>query len=193
MASSHAKKRARTPDRRNVFRRIPLLAAAAAVLLLAGCGYRFTPDGGDLPGGIRTVFIPVFKNDTAEAGMGGWCTDALRTELGRRNKAGGEGSDGVVEGRILEVRDPTAIYTTDADGTVRRTSARVSGVVEIRLVNRADASAVRTFKVRGSEDYLVSSSLGSKAVMEDDASRRQAIRRLCDNLMREASERLQTF
>lgn len=169
------------------------LAAILAIALGAtGCGYRFTPEGGDFPDGIRTAYVPVFRNDTAEPGLGGWCTDALRLELARRDREGGENSDGRIEGRVLEVRDPTAIYTTDSQGNVKRTSARVSIVVEVKLL-RADGAVVRSFKVRGGEDYLVSKASGSMAVMEDDASRRQALRRLSERLMQEASERLQSF
>ena len=123
--------------------------------------------------------------------MGAWCTEALRVELARRSKEGGELSDGRVEGRILEVRDPTAIYTTDAEGRVKRTSARVSAVVEIRLLRGEEL--LRSFKVRGSEDYLVSSAVGTMAVLEDDSARRLALRRLAERLMQDAWERMQTF
>ncbi len=140
---------------------------------------------------MRTVYVPVFLNDTAEAGMGAWCADALRMELSRRNREGGELSDGRVEGRIVEIRDPTAIYTTDGEGRVKRTSARVSAVVEIRLLRGSEL--LRSFRVRGSEDYLVSSAVGTMAVLEDDSARRLALRRLSERLMHDAWERLQTF
>lgn len=169
-----------------------LIALLGVLILATACGYRFTPDGGQLPDGVRTVYAPVFENDTAEPGIGAWFTEAMRLELSRAGREGGEASDARLFGKILEVRDPTAIYTTDAAGQVRRTGARVEAVVELRLV-KGD-SILRQIEVRGGEDYLVSSGVaGSLSVLEDDANRRLALRRLAERLMREGFERLQTF
>ncbi len=168
------------------------LAALCALLGVSACGYRFTPDGGELPGGVRAVFVPIFDNDTAEPGIGAWFTDAMRLELSRAGREGGEASEARLMGRILEVRDPTAIYTTDTSGQVRRTSARVEAVVELDLMKGDER--LRRVRVRGGEDYLVSTSAaGSLSVLEDDANRRLALRRLAERLMREGYERLQTF
>ncbi len=169
-----------------------LFLSLGAMWLAAACGYRFTPDGGALPEGVRAVYVPVFENDTAEPGIGAWFTEAMRLELSRANREGGEASEARLLGRITDVRDPTAIYTTDAAGQVRRTSARVEAVVELRLF-KGDA-ILRQIKVRGGEDYLVSPGTGgSLSILEDDANRRLALRRLAERLMREGFERLQTF
>lgn len=169
-----------------------LIVLIGTLSLATGCGYRFTPDGGELPDGARAVFVPVFENDTSEPGVGAWFTEAMRLELSRAGREGGEASDARLFGKILDIRDPTAIYTTDAAGQVRRTSARVEAVVELRLVKGDEI--LRQLRVRGGEDYLVAAGqAGSLSVLEDDANRRLALRRLAERLMREGFERLQTF
>jgi len=54
-------------------RRIGRRASGWLVLLLvligAGCGYRFSPGGENIPPEIRTVFVEIFANRTSEAGF----------------------------------------------------------------------------------------------------------------------------
>jgi hypothetical protein len=47
--------------------RITIIAVFLSVLLVAGCGYRFSPGGEYIDKKIRTVFIDNFSNKTSEA------------------------------------------------------------------------------------------------------------------------------
>ncbi|MDR0966777.1 MAG: LPS assembly lipoprotein LptE [Myxococcales bacterium] len=169
-----------------------VLVGLSLLIFFSGCGYRFTPEGGELPGGARAVAVPMFENDTAEPGIGAWFTEALRVEVGRTGREGGAASEARIVGKILEVRDPTAIYTANPQGGLQRTSARVEAVVELRFL-RGDEQ-LRRVMVRGGEDYLIApSQTGSLAVLQDDANRRLALRRLAERLMRDGFEQMQTF
>jgi hypothetical protein len=49
--------------------RITIVAVFLSVLLVAGCGYRFSPGGEYIDKKIRTVFIDNFSNKTSEANI----------------------------------------------------------------------------------------------------------------------------
>src|SRR3990172_6422254 len=66
---------------------------SAGAVLLGACGYRFTAGGGELPGKARTLFVPLFSNQTAEPEVDAFFTSALRQELARAGRAGGDASD----------------------------------------------------------------------------------------------------
>ena len=170
-------------------RRRRLLPAALALSLIAGaagCGYRFTPRGGELPEGVRALQVPIFRNLTAEPGIEGIFTDALRQELARAGRLGGEGADAVALGAVTEVRDGAAIYLNSPDGGGGLASIRVEAVATLRLERAGRTLAEVT--VRGDEDYIPGAD--SPSILEDEASRRMALRRLSQSLMRQAVERL---
>ena len=52
-----------------------------AFMAALGCGYRFTASGAGFPQGIHKVFAPVIVNRTAEPGLEGIFTEALREQL----------------------------------------------------------------------------------------------------------------
>lgn len=91
-----------------------LLGLIGVALAAASCGYRFVA-GEPLPGGIQRIFVPVAENRTAESGMEGVVTNALRREIIRRGlevspeRAGAEA--------VLAV----AVRFSTAGGTVDRT------------------------------------------------------------------------
>lgn len=155
------------------------LLPAALALSLAGCGYRFTPRGGELPGGVRALRVPVFRNLTAEPGVEGVFTDALREELERTGRLGGDGADATALGVVTELRDSSPIY---------QKSYRVEAVVTLRVERAGGTLAEIT--VRGAEDYSPSQS--KPAILEHEARRRMAMRRLAQSLARQAVERLAT-
>lgn len=176
-------------------------ALAAAVLCtgLFACGYRFTAGGGPLPGGARTLHVPVFKNATAEPGLEGPFTEALRQELARYGREGGELSDAVAVGEITSVGGGPAIITnTFSDAGVQlaaTASFQVVATVRVRVV-KGDQQVAET-TVTGGEDYLprldVTANAPATGVLEAEANRRVALRRLAATLMRQAYRNLTGF
>ena len=90
-------------------------ALSVTVCLAAlSCGYHFTAAGAGFPQGIQKVFTPVILNRTAEPGLEGTFTEALREQLARGGHLGGEGSEGRLEGELIAV---TAQVAQLAPGT----------------------------------------------------------------------------
>jgi hypothetical protein len=171
------------------------IACAAAM----ACGYRFTPGGGPLPGNARTLYVPVFKNLTAEPGLEGPFTDALRQELARWEREGGEASDAVAEGTVVAIVGGGGIVTSlvnDA-GYLQSSQAsyRVGATVSVKVTRRGEKIGETT--VTGFEDYLPSRPdvpvVAATGVLEAEANRRMALRRLALSLMRQAYQNLTGF
>ena len=175
-----------------------LALAPSALVCAAGllaCGYRFTAGGGPLPGEARSLYVPVFKNLTAEPGAEGTFTDAFRRELSRWGREGGEASDAVALGEIVSVGGGPAIFTntfSDAGQQLAVTASyRVQATVVVR-VKKAGAQIAET-TVTGGEDYLPGTPGPGTAVLEAEANRRLALRRLAEVLMRQAYQNLTGF
>lgn len=87
-------------------RRRPRHSAVGLLLILAaclptGCGYSFR---GNLPGHIKTVAVPMFKNNTAAAGLENIITSAVISAFsngGRLRVVPVEQADSVLEGEIV--------------------------------------------------------------------------------------------
>ena len=172
------------------------LRVMGCVLLLSGlaCGYRFTPRGGGLPEGVRTVCAPVFRNDTPEPGLELLFTRAFRQELVRAGVLGGGTCDASIEGVVAWVGSaPTIVTEPVYQGNTRvaepqLASYRASAGVVLRLVR--DGRVLAETTVAGNEDFLPGTASVSGDVLEAEANRQAALHRLAETLMRDGFDRL---
>jgi len=81
-----------------------LVLLAAALAGLAGCGFRLRGTGSSLPPGIKTISVPMFKNQTTRFELDVKLTRAVINELVARGKltvsAEPAAADAVLEGEI---------------------------------------------------------------------------------------------
>lgn len=167
--------------------------ALLALILLAGCGYRFTAGGAPLPDGVRTVHVPVFTNRTSESGVEAVFTEQLRERCIRAGVLGGEGSDGRIEGEVRGVFGaPTILSTpTAGDPNVRLASYRIYGNAYLKLVK--NGKVLREVDVSAQEDFLPDRTAGVEGdVLRTETNRNAAVRRLAETLMRDGYDRLTT-
>lgn len=155
---------------------------ALLVLVASGCGYRFTAGGAPLPGGIRSVCAPVFTNQTAEPGLELLFTQALRERLVRAGVQGRGACEAQIQGELLSLQGGPTIVTP---GQVL-VSYRLQGTASLRLMK--EGQVVSEAQVTGSEDYLPAGTLGD--VLQMEASRQAALRRLVEAMARDGYERL---
>lgn len=149
---------------------------AFCFLLLCACGYRFTPGGGGLPGGAREVYAPVFVNRTAEPGLETLFTQAMREHLVRAGVAGKASSPTQLIGELLSVY-----------GAPTLASYRLTALLSVRLVQNGTQVPNGSVVVSGQEEYLA-----GRNILESDANRSAALRRLATSLTRDAYDRLAT-
>lgn len=82
-----------------------VLAAAALLAVLGGCGYRLRGTGSSLPPAIKTISVPMFKNQTTRFELDVKLTRAVINEFVARGKVSlssdPAAADAVLEGEIL--------------------------------------------------------------------------------------------
>ncbi|HOG17508.1 MAG: hypothetical protein A4E73_03928 [Syntrophaceae bacterium PtaU1.Bin231] len=130
-----------------------------AVLLLlncAGCGYRFSPGGENLPPEIRTVFVDIFDNKTSEANFENQVRSAFIDQIirGTRFKLADskEAADAVLRGSIEGLSSSPLSYRA----TNLAAEERLTAVLNITLEDRNTGKAVWTGSgLSGTADYMV--------------------------------------
>jgi hypothetical protein len=123
-----------------------LLVVAAS--LPAGCGYSFR---GNLPGHIKTVAVPMFKNKTEAAGLENTITSAVISAFssgGRLRVVPVEQADSVLEGEIVG-------YQFDGAGFDRNANVQA---YHLRVVLNVAFRDVRQNKMLWQENGLTQTS-----------------------------------
>jgi len=81
-----------------------ILAMAAVVALISGCGYMLGPSNVQ---GVRTVYVPVFKSESFRRNLDYLLTEAVQKEIKSRSGyrlVDEPMADTVLSGRIVDVR-----------------------------------------------------------------------------------------
>jgi hypothetical protein len=144
-------------------------SALALALALGGCGYRFTLRGVGEP-----VYVPVFENNTTEAGAGALVAEALRRELAVRGIEGGEAAPRRIEGEVVQVEfRPGALTAAARPATY---------IVSLTLRARGSGKSFSLDRtISGTEEYLTDQDNPDPLAWE--AARRAALARLAARLM----------
>jgi Lipopolysaccharide-assembly len=167
------------------------------LLLGGGCGYHVNAAGGELPKGVEKVYVPIFRNQTTEAGLETWITDELRRDLDRSGYLGGAASDGRVEGRLEAVFVGPLALKVGPSTPVPQSGGRCVGcvpenpgvyratvTVSMKLVLQ-DGRVTDFPRLSRSEDFLQADDL---ATME--ANRRLALHRAGQQLAQDIATQL---
>jgi outer membrane lipopolysaccharide assembly protein LptE/RlpB len=155
----------------------------ALTLFVCACGYRF-PGGGGLPGGIDTVFIPLFTNRSNEIGVENIITDDLTNEfiLQRKGALADENkADGVLSGVIVSVLTRTISQTGEGASVERE----VVVTVGLKLTDKDGQLTWAVQRLSGREPYDV----GNNSI-ETNRRRRDAIEILSTRLAEKIYNRL---
>lgn len=161
--------------------RLGRVAAGALLAALAtGCGYRFAVGGPGLPGGVASVYVPVFANRSADAEAGAIFAQALADSLAQAGRLAGPSASARIDGEVLSVSTNPAATRADGTGV---SVYRLHAALRLSLVQNGRTLCVR--EVAGSEDYLPAPDL-----LGIEASRREAVLRLARKLMDGAEHEL---
>lgn len=150
----------------------------AAVVLLAGCGYRFSPGGEHIDKSIRTVYVETFGNRTSEANVENTFRnsfiDQFRKSSRFRVAESSEDADALVKGSINSLSSSHLSYTSADVAKEDRITAVMDLVFEER-VSRKIIWSNTSFSWYG--DYTVSSTNPATT----DANKRAALSKLADD------------
>ncbi|MFO0596533.1 MAG: LPS assembly lipoprotein LptE [Myxococcaceae bacterium] len=157
-------------------------AALALCVLVAGCGYRLVAPNSELPGGVRSVFVPVFDNRTADPQAALLFTEAAKDQLSRAGRLGGEASEATLQGSVLGISSgPFA--TSPQLG--KQPAFRMTVTLSLNLVK--NGASVGSTTVSTAEEFP-----SGADVLLTESNRAAALKRLADEAVREGLERLQS-
>jgi hypothetical protein len=151
-----------------------------ALLLLAGCGYRFTAPNASLP--VKSARVPMFQNRTAEPAAEMTFTQAARDQLERAGRLGGDDAEGVLEGVILGVGSGPFL---SAPSLPKQPAFRMTATISLTLTKGGVPVGSTTVSV--SEEFPS----GADPLLTE-SNRAAALKRLADASIREGFERLQS-
>lgn len=161
------------------------LAAVLGLLLAAGCGYRFQGAARELPGGARTLAVPILENPTLEPELGSLLSVALREQFARTvgvRLVPTDEAEAILRGQVVTFETEAVAF--DPSGLALE--YRASLTLALRLADPsgariywADPALVGTDTYRATADPLVT-----------EANRREAIRRIAADLGRSVRDRV---
>lgn len=182
-----------------LFRTLVVSALMLFFAILTSCAYRWgTPDR-TLPGGFKTVAVPIFKNLSMEPGIEVGFTNAIRQEFERskiarltdKAEAGAE-----IEGKILTLQYlPSGPRETGLPtGAVIASQYRILIQVEVVLKNIANGKVLWSGRFSGERTYnapqVTAAGINSVNPLYNLSARRQNIEVLATTLMSEAHDRV---
>ncbi len=110
---------------------------AAVSLLAAACGYHVGGRGALLPPDIKTIAVPIFKNETAQFRIEQSLTSAVVEELIERTRfrvtTNPVGADAVLHGTVKQIRSGAVIFNT-TNGSA--TTLQIEVVASVDLVDQ---------------------------------------------------------
>ena len=134
-------------------RRAIILACAAGLALVMGCGYSSRPM---TRGDVRTVYVPVFDNQTMRRGMEFDLTRAVVDAINQKTQlklAEKDAADTILQGEIVEVRQREYIRTEPLKPEEERVTVYVNVTWKDRRTNQI---LMKRQNVQSYADFIVS-------------------------------------
>jgi len=153
------------------------ISAFLAVLVLAGCGYRFSGTIKSAYPAIKTVYVDVFNNRTGEANVENIFRSAFGSEIVQRGHfrlvSSREEADAVLRGTIADLQTAPLAYKT---GTSFSAEDRITVTLELFFEATAGGKTLWSNSAyAGTVDYLVT------AVGATETGRRNALTKLASD------------
>lgn len=174
-------------------------------LLSTSCAYRLGTSTRTIPGGGKTISIPVFLNRTAETGIEMSYTNALMQEFYRSKVArvtDKDTSDVILVGEIQKLEylpgakkvsgDSSAPFL--AEGAVLATEYRILLTTAIKAIDRKTQKVLWSGQFSGERTYVTPqvtlTGVNSVNPLYNLSARRQNIEVMANDMMAEAHDRI---
>jgi hypothetical protein len=149
--------------------RLAALGALVALALAGACGYRVVGYGGQLPGGITRVEVPVFENQTSRSDIGRVLTENFIGELlgsAKVQVAAREGAQAIIRGTVTTYKREPITF----DSKQKPLANRLTIVMDVKLVVKSDKRLLFAEKgVSVQQDYVVKTDLQENDRLEEEA------------------------
>ncbi len=156
-------------------KRVITMLLLAGLVLVGGCGYKFT-GGGELPKGVQTIYLDLFENRSREVDLETQLANDLTNEfILKRKKAlvAENKAEAILTGTIVSVSSST-ISQTKKGASVEQT---VRMVVDVELHNRQGKMIWSRKKITDDEEYFIG---GNRS--ETDINHQEALAELTERM-----------
>lgn len=188
------------------FTRFFLLVTASVILFFtSGCAYKLSVETDSLPGNVKSIQIPLFKNDSAEVGAETFFTNSLKSEALRSKfvKLKNEEADveGVLQGRITSVdviADESVIEAKNSTylptETVIATQYKVTVRVSLQLKRRGSSATLWSGSFMQARNYsapqITLPVINTANSLYNQSAKRQTLDALSKEMMQAAFDRM---
>jgi len=147
------------------------------LILVSGCGYRFSGTG-DFPEGTKSIFIPILENRTSEGRLENLITDDLIYEFTRNRKDMLAGSINDADAVLYGIIHSISITTISRDDPNTSSERSVKLSVDMKLVVPEGRIIWRAKEITANEAYNVVPNDKHRTIQ----NRREAISKLSQRL-----------
>jgi TolB-like protein len=186
--------------------RAALFALALLALGAGGCAYRAGFSERRIPGGYELIAVPVFKNNTVEAGAEVYFTNSIIREIERAKLArvvAKVAAQATLLGTLEKVEyvagsptkaDPSNQSNFLPEGTVLNAEYRVLTTVRLNLVRNSDQKPIWSGSFQGERSYQTPrigfTSLNTANALYNHSAHYQALQAMALDMMAEAHDRM---
>lgn len=146
------------------------------LFLLTGCGYHFAGQGGELPSGVKKLYLPLFANRTSEPRLENRLASDLSLVFARNSAISQveqrEAAEAVLEGVISQYSTRAISYDRNDDISEYRATMNV----EVKLRAVADGRLLWQGPVSWSDEYLAADDKNLQADYEREAREEISLR-----------------
>jgi len=130
------------------------LVAAVILLALLGCGYHFPGKSGTLPGGVQSLYVPLFVNKTAEPQLENLLSNDVSQVFSRSGRVQQvetlQQAEAILEGVIRSYSTKAVAYDQQDDISEYRSTV----VVDAALRQTADGRLLWQGQISWDDEYL---------------------------------------
>ena len=188
------------------FSLIILIVTASVIQFLgSGCAYKLSSQTSSLPGNVKVIQIPLFKNDSNEVGVETYFTNALKTEAIRSKivqvKNDESDVEAVLQGRIrditviadesvIEAKNTSYLPTENVLATQYKVTATI--VLELKRRNSTDLLYSGQFvqTLNYSAPQITLPVINTANSLYNESAKRQTLDAISKELMQAAFDRM---
>lgn len=182
-----------------------IVTASVIQILATGCAHKLSSQTSTLPGNVKVIQIPLFKNDSDEVGAETGFTNALKTEALKAKfvqlKNDEASAEAVLQGRIMSISviaDESVIEAKNTlympTETVLATQYKVTAIVELILKRKGTTTILWSGQFTQSSNYsapqITLPVINTANSLYNESAKRQTLTALSKDMMQAAFDRM---
>ncbi|MEQ1723339.1 MAG: LptE family protein [Pseudobdellovibrio sp.] len=170
-----------------------------------GCAYKLSSESESLPGNVKSIQIPLFKNDSSEVGIETFFTNSLKSEALRSNfiqlKNEEKDAEAILQGRIVSIdviADESVIEAKNTKylptETVIATQYKVIASVDLVLKKKGSSEILWSGGFKQETNYsapqITLPVINTSNALYNQSAKRQTLDALSKDMMQAAFDRM---